>query len=63
MLPGAYSVATTSSVPSSDTATSPVVVMFGSTITESTTCGVVPLTSQIMIALPRTVPRFPHDDV
>jgi hypothetical protein len=63
MLPGESSVATTSSDPSSETATSPVVAMFGCTITESTSVGVVPLTSQIMIALPCAPLRVRHVDV
>src|SRR5918992_4320643 len=63
MCPGECSVATTSSDPSSETATSPVCAMLGSTITESTSTGVGPLTSQIMIALPRAPSRVPHVDV
>jgi hypothetical protein len=63
MLPGDSSVATTSSDPSSETARSPVVATFGWTITESTSVGVGPLTSQIMIALPRAPLRLLHVDV
>src|SRR5690606_28363756 len=57
--PGASSVATTSSVPSSEIWTSPVVVA-PSMISESTSTGASPDTSQIFTALPTTPPRLPH---
>ena len=53
MLPPLYSVATTSRVPSSEMATSPSVAA-DATMTESTSCGTSPLTSQMKSAFPTT---------
>ena len=57
--PPEYSVATTSSLPSSLTATSPVVIA-PVTITESMSTGALPLTSQMLTLLPCTPLRTFH---
>ncbi len=62
MDPFARSVATSSSLPSSDTCTSPSVVAF-STMSESTSTGDAPAMFQMWMALPNVSPRLPHVDV